>query len=112
MNAGTEAEAMDYAFLPDPPDFLGLLSYTAQCHLPRVGTVHSGLGPPASILTLDKALRTCLQATLNSGIFSVESPTSQRTRVCFKLTKDWPTQVSSQETNIWLNASELERAEP
>lgn len=35
-----------------PSDFLGILSYSTQDHLPRNGTAHRKLGPPTSITNL------------------------------------------------------------
>ena len=44
--------------------YRSLLSYTAQDHLPRGDTIHSGLSPPTSIADQENAPYTCLQASL------------------------------------------------
>lgn len=40
---------------------LSLLSYPSQDHLPRGGTVHSGLSPPIPIINQENDTQACLQ---------------------------------------------------
>lgn len=49
--AGTKAETMEAAFWLAPHGLFSLSFYTAQAHLPRGDTAHSGPGPPTSLLT-------------------------------------------------------------
>lgn len=49
------------------PDFLIYLSHTAQAYLPKDGTTHNSLGPPASISNQENASQTCSQASLTEA---------------------------------------------
>lgn len=49
--AEIEAESMEeYFLLACPHGFLSLLSMTAQCHLSIVGTAHTRMSPPTSVI--------------------------------------------------------------
>lgn len=76
---------MDAAYWLVPPSLLDLLSYT-QDHLPSDGVTHSGLGPPTSVINQEKPTDLPM-GHLDGSNFSVESPSSQATRVSVKLTK-------------------------
>lgn len=53
---------------------LSYLPYTAQVHLPRKGTTHSGLGPPTLISNQENIPQTCPQANLMEEILNWGSP--------------------------------------
>lgn len=62
--AETEAETMDEYFLlacPPPHGFLSLLSMTAQCHLSMVGTAHTRMSPPTSVIHALRLAHRCSQ---------------------------------------------------
>ena len=46
-------------------------SRSAQAHLTRTGSTHTGLGPPQSISKPDNALQTCLQTNLIEAILQL-----------------------------------------
>lgn len=60
--------------------------FLIQDHKTKVGTDHSGLGPPTSVIN-NKMLQTFLHANMMRDTFSIEVPSSQITVACVKLTK-------------------------
>lgn len=60
-------ESRDYGEMPHTgllPGLLNLLSHTAQAHLPRHGTCHSGLSPPTSIIKQEHTSQTCQRSKI------------------------------------------------
>lgn len=64
---------------------ISLLSYSAQAHLTRNGSTHTGLGPPPSISNPDNALRTCLQTNLMKAILQLRLLLPRCTRPTAKI---------------------------
>lgn len=60
-------ESRDYGEMPHTgllPGLLNLLSHTAQAHLPRHGTYHSGLSLPMSIIKQEHTSQTCQRSKI------------------------------------------------
>lgn len=55
------------------PEPHGLLSPTTHGHLPRSGTIHSGLSPSTSIISEENVLPANLQANLRRAFLSLGS---------------------------------------
>ena len=63
LKTGTKAETMrNIAHWLASQALLSWLSYTRQEHLPKGGTIHSGLTPLTSITHQENAMAECLQA--------------------------------------------------
>lgn len=75
----------DTAFWFAPYDFLILISYTIQDHLPRVCTNHSELDSPISSIHQDYAPTVLPTDQSDRGIFSTEVSFSQMAVACVKL---------------------------
>lgn len=63
---------------------INLTSYTT---LPRVGTTHRGLGPPAPIINKENAPAGMPTGQSDEGIFSTDVPASQINLTCVKSTE-------------------------
>lgn len=56
-----------------PHDLVRLLAYTTEKHLPRSGTVPSGLALPTSSINQEIVPQTCLQVNLIDAFFNQDS---------------------------------------
>lgn len=85
-------ESRDYGEMPHTgllPGVLNLLSHTAQAHLPRDGTYHSGLSPPMSIIKQEHTSQTFQRSKImqNAEMISIEVSSSYITVTFIKLTQ-------------------------
>ena len=75
LEEGTDAEIMEEHYLLARPSLLPLsqCSDTIQGHVPRGGTIHSGLGTPASITNQENDPQTCTEASQIKAISQMRS---------------------------------------
>ena len=87
-----------------------LLPYTTQAHLPRNGSVHSGLGPPTSISNQENVSQTCPQANRTGWFFNWDFSPPRSAKVITKISH-YPAHgnmgkrtVLSLHPNVWNSA--------